>query len=406
MSFDPNGARARFPGLVTDWVLFDNAGGSQILDSAMDRVREAFLTSHVQPGGTYAASQKVSERVDAATREWAACWNAADPRELVFGASTTQLFQNLSRAIEPTIQPGDGIIVCEVDHEANIGPWVRLASRGAEIRWWRPNRETFELSLDDLSRLLTKRTRLVSFSHVSNVLGHINPAREIVRLAHDAGAQVVIDGVSYAPHRRVDVRAIGADFYAASVYKVYGPHQSILYGRLDRLEALPPINHYFIPADKLPHKLAPGGYNFELVHGAGAVPQYLASLGPRGLDEVADHETALAERVLSFLRSRKGVRIIGLPKGAPDRVPTISFVVEGRDPTEIVPKVDAHRVGIKAGDFYARRLCDALGLTKPDSSSVGAGTLAQGGVVRASLVHYNTLAEADRLCAVLDQVIS
>ena len=393
MSFDPERVRGRFPGLATDWTLLDNAGGSPILGAAADRVREAFATSHVQPGGTYSASRLVAERTEAATKAWAAYLNAADPRELVFGASTTQLLQNLSRALEPSIRPGDEVIVCEADHESNIGSWLRLEARGASVKMWRVRRDDFELSLDDLAALLTKKTRWVAFGHVSNLLGHVNPAREAVRLAHEAGAQVIVDGVAFAPHRRVDVQAIGADYYVLSLYKVYGPHQALLWGRLDRLEALAAINHFFIPPDKLPHKLAPGGLNFELVHGAGAVPEYLASLGPRGLDEVAVHEAALAERVLSFLRDRKGVRILGRRQGALDRLPTISFSVDGRDASEIPPLVDAHRVGIKSGDFYARRIADAAGLT------------ARGGVVRASFVHANTMAEAERLCAALDRVL-
>jgi cysteine desulfurase family protein (TIGR01976 family) len=389
MSFSPQDARARFPGLSTPWALLDNAGGSQMLGTAIERVQEAFLTSNVQPGGTYPASVLAAERTEAATRAWAACVNAADPREIVFGASTTQLLQNLSRAIEPSIRPGDEIIVCEADHESNIGPWVRLEARGASIRWWRVNPETFELSLDDLSRLLTPRTRLLAFGHVSNVLGHVNPAAEAVRLAHAVGAKVVVDGVAFAPHRRVDVRALGADYYVASLYKIYGPRQSMLYGRLDLLQGLAPINHFFLPADKLPHKLAPGGLSFELVHGAGAVPEYLATLDFEG---VAAHESALAERVLSFLRGR--VKIIGRPKGAVDRLPTISFAIPGRDAAELPPRLEVHGIGIKAGDFYARRLCDALGLT------------ARGGVVRASFAHYNTLEEADRLLAALDEAIT
>jgi len=393
MTFDPERVRRRFPGLATDWALLDNAGGSQILGAAADRVREAYETSHVQPGATYAASRLATERTEASTKAWAKYFNAADPREIVFGASTTQLLQNLSRAIEPTIRPGDEVVVCEADHEANPGAWMRLEARGAAIKVWRVRRDDFELPLEDLAALLSKKTRWVAFGHVSNLLGHVNPAREAVRLAHEAGAQVVVDGVAFAPHRRVDVQAIGADYYVASIYKVYGPHQAVLWGRLDRLEALASINHFFIPPGKLPHKLAPGGLDFELVHGAGAVPEYLASLGPRGLDEVADHEAALAERVLSFLRGRKGVRILGRPKGAPDRLPTISFSVDGRDASEIPPLVDAHRVGIKSGDFYARRLADAAGLT------------ARGGVVRASFVHYNTIAEADRLCEALDRAL-
>ncbi len=393
MTFDPERVRGRFPGLASDWALLDNAGGSQILGAAADRVRDAYATSHVQPGATYAASRLATKRTEAATKAWAAYFNAADPREIVFGASTTQLLQNLSRAIEPTIRPGDEVVVCEADHESNPGAWLRLEARGATIKVWRVRRDDFELPLEDLAALLSKKTRWVAFGHVSNLLGHVNPAREAVRLAHEAGAQVVVDGVAFAPHRRVDVQAIGADYYVASVYKVYGPHQAVLWGRLDRLEALASINHFFIPSDKLPHKLAPGGLDFELVHGAGAVPEYLASLGPRGLDEVAEHEAALAERVLSFLRGRKGVRILGRTKGAPDRLPTISFSVDGRDASEIPPLVDAHRVGIKSGDFYARRLSDAAGLS------------ARGGVVRASFVHYNTIAEADRLCEALDRIL-
>jgi cysteine desulfurase family protein (TIGR01976 family) len=393
MAFDPEQVRRRFPGLAGDWTLLDNAGGSQILDAAADRVREAFVGSHVQPGGPYADSRLAAERTDAATRAWADYLHADDPREIVFGASTTQLLQNLSRAIEPSIRPGDEIIVCEADHESNVGAWLRLEARGAVIKVWRVRPDDFELPFEDLSSLLTKRTRWLAFGHVSNLLGHVNPAREAVRLAQEAGAQVIVDGVAFAPHRSVDVKAIGADYYVASLYKIYGPHQALLWGRLDRLEALASLNHFFIPRDKLPHKLAPGGLNFELVHGAGAVPEYLASLGPKGLDEVAAHETALAERVLSFLRGRKGVRILGRPKAGPDRLPTISFSVDGRDASEIPPLVAAHQVGIKAGDFYARRLTDAAALS------------ARGGVVRASFVHYNTIAEADRLCWALDRVL-
>src|SRR5262245_28273832 len=147
MSFRPGDVRERFPGLATDWTLLDNAGGSQILGAALDRLQDAYRSSYVQPGGGYAASSLAAERTDAATRAWAGCLNAADPREIVFGASTTQLLQNLSRAMEPSIRPGDEIVVCEADHEANIGPWVRLEARGALIKWWRVDPDSFELPL-------------------------------------------------------------------------------------------------------------------------------------------------------------------------------------------------------------------------------------------------------------------
>ncbi|HXX94733.1 MAG TPA: aminotransferase class V-fold PLP-dependent enzyme [Planctomycetota bacterium] len=393
-AFDPGRARRQFPALErTRWALLDNAGGTQILGAAAARVQEAFLESHVQPGGAYPASALATERTEASTRAWARCVNARDPREIVFGASTTQLLQNLSRAIEPGIRPGDEIIVSEADHEANIGPWVRLESRGALLRWWRVRRDDLELAVEDLEALLGPRTRLVAFGHVSNLLGHVHPVREAVRRAHERGAQVVVDGVAFAPHRTLDVQAIGADYYVASLYKIYGPHQALLWGRLDRLEALPGINHFFIPPDRLPHKLAPGGLNFELVHGAGAVPEYLESLGPGGLDEVALHETALAERLLSFLRDRREIRILGRPRGGPDRLPTISFAARGLEAGELARRLLSDEIGIKSGDFYAHRLVEAAGLAP------------FGGVARASMVHYNTAEEVDRLCRALDRAL-
>ena len=386
MPLDLDATRLRFPGLQTDWVLLDNAGGSQILATAADRIRECLLTSHVQVGGTYAASKLVGERVASAMAALAR-WINADPSELLVGPSTTQILQNLSLAMAPLFKPGDEVVVTDVDHESNIGPWTRLADRGVQVKVWKLRRESLELHADDLARLVTKRTRLVAFAQVSNVLGHVNPVHQAVKLAHDAGAWALLDGVAFAPHRKVDVRALDADFYVLSLYKVFGPHQALLYGRRDLLARLASINHDFLPADKFPAKLQPGGMNFELVAGSGAVPDYFDSTS---YDAIAEHETALAHRVLSFLRSKRNVRIIGRPTADRDRMPTISFVVDGRDASSIPPLTDPAKVGIKCGDFYARRLCDALGLT------------ARGGVVRASMVHYNTLGEMDRLCAALD----
>jgi selenocysteine lyase/cysteine desulfurase len=199
-----------------------------------------------------------------------------------------------------------------------------------------------------------------------------------------------VDGVAFAPHRQVDVRALGADYYLVSLYKVFGPHQGLLYARQERLRELESLNHFFIPETRLAAKLQPGGVNFELVHAAGAIPDYAATLS---YDAVARHEAALAERVLSLLRGRRGVRIIGHDRVDAGRLPTVSFTVEGRDAASIPPLFDEFKIGIKYGDFYARRLCDALGVT------------AKGGVVRISMVHYNTLDEMDRLAACLERTL-
>jgi selenocysteine lyase/cysteine desulfurase len=231
-------------------------------------------------------------------------------------------------------------------------------------------------------------------THASNVLGYVNPIADWARLVHDHGALICVDGVAYAPHRRIDVQAWDVDFYAASLYKVYGPHVSVLFGKRAHLLALPRWNHFFIGDDQLPYKLQPGNVNYELTWGAGAIVEYLFELGDgdlgRAYDRMTEHEVALGDRFLTWLRTKPNVRVIGPAAMTEDRVPTISFVVDGVKSSAIPPRTDAARIGIRWGDFYARRLIDDLGLGPSD------------GVVRVSMVHYNTEDEITRLIEVLD----
>ena len=403
---DLEAVRAEFPALTNTvaseppWVLLDNAGGSQTLARVADRVR-AYLASpgspQVQLGASYEASRSSSARVAAASVETARFIGAADPREIVLGASTTQLLHNLARAMEGTLAPGDEIVVTDADHEANIGAWRRLEARGIVVKEWSLDLQTLRLEEAALEPLLTPRTRLVCFTHVSNVLGSIHDVAAITRFirAHAPRARVLVDGVAFAPHARVDVAAWDVDYYVFSFYKVYGPHFAVLYGKRAVLEELPCVHHDFIGKDDVPYKLQPGNVCFELAHGVSGIYEYFAALGPGAWSDVAAHEEQLSDRLLAFLRDVPRVRIHGeYLASRTRRVPTISFTVAGRSSEEIVRGVDAHRVGIRWGDFYARRLIDALGVR------------AQGGVVRASMVHYNTLAEVDRLVAALAQVFA
>jgi cysteine desulfurase family protein (TIGR01976 family) len=391
--------RSQFPGLAGDWAYMDNAGGSHVLATVADRVRDFLLTTPVQHGASYAPSREASARVAAATAAIAGMINAARPEEVVMGPSTTFLFQQLARGMADSLRPGDEIVVTDVDHESNIGPWRSLERLGVVIREWRVDPQTFELELDALDRLLGPRTRLVCVTHCSNVLGTINPIPAIAARVHAAGAELCVDGVALAPHRRVDVRALGCDWYAYSFYKTYGPHHAVLWGRHERLLELASLNHDFIGKDRVPYKLQPGNVNYELAWGCGAIPDYLAALAAHHgtadpFEVVAAQEEALAVRLLDWLGQRNDVRIVGRRSAAAaDRVPTVSFTVQGRRSSEIVATVDSHHVGIRYGDFYARRLIDHLGLKDQD------------GVVRVSMVHYNTLAEVDRLIAALDEAI-
>ena len=376
--------RAGFPGLASGFVFLDNAGGSQTLGAVADRVRDYLLHTNVQLGASYAVSAAAAERVTEAVRAAAVFMGAADPSEIVFGPSTTQLLHNLSLAME--LAPGDEIVVTEADHAANVEPWARLARRGVVIRTWPLDRETLRLEVRDLVPLLSSRTRLVAFSHVSNLLGTIHDVGEITRVVHAHGARVCVDGVAYAPHRAIDVRAWDVDYYVFSFYKVYGPHVAALYGKRAALDELATINHEFIT--ETPYRLQPGNLNFELAHGVTGIYPYLAEVG---FEAIAAHEQALAEPLLAFLAQTPGVTIHGeRTADRTIRVPTISFSVANRAPEAIVRSVDAHGIGIRHGDFYARGVVRALGVE---------------GVVRVSMVHYNTLAEIDRVIAALGGAI-
>jgi cysteine desulfurase family protein (TIGR01976 family) len=398
MQLDLDFVRGHFPGLASPWVFMDNAGGSHVLAEVADRVRDFLLTTPVQHGASYAPSVEAAAKVREATAAIAAMINARHPEEVVIGPSTTFLFQQLARAMASSLRPGDEIIVTDVDHESNVGPWHALERQGVVVREWQVSRETLELDLAALERLLNRRTRLVCVTHCSNILGTLMPIPAIAGIVHAAGAELCVDGVAYAPHRRVDVQALGCDWYAYSFYKTYGPHQAVLWGRRERLLELDSLNHWFIGKDCVPYKLQPGNVNYELAWSCAAIPAYLDALarqhGADAFDAIAAHEEALAERVLTWLCARNDVRIIGRRgAGRAERVPTISFVADGRRSSTIVETIDRHRVGIRFGDFYARRLINHLGLADRD------------GVVRISMVHYNTLAEVDRLLAGLEEAL-
>lgn len=400
--------RAEFPGINNDCVYLDNAGGSQVLRRVADRVRDYLLTSSVQLGASYAQSQDAGAKVLAARRSAAELVNAPFDDEVVMGGSTTSLMFQVTQAIQLGIQPGDEVIVSNTDHEANIGGWMRLKAAGAVVKVWEVNPDTLALDLADLDSLLTPRVKWVAVTHASNILGTINPVAEIARRVHAVGAHLCVDAVAYAPHRLVDVQASGADMVVFSFYKVFGPHYAVLWMQRDLLLALPSLNHYFIGAEVLPYKLQPGNVNYELSYGCMGINDYLVAMGSQlgstgttrqkmqcAFDAFEQHEDALAERLLAYLRSKKSVRIIGMDSAAAGgRVPTISFMVAGQMSESIVRHVDRFHIGIRFGDFYAKRLVESLGLQT------------QGGVVRVSIAHYNTFAEMDRLVQHLDEVIT
>ncbi len=407
MHLDVEFARSQFPALSSSCALFDNAGGSVTAHPVIERIT-AYLRQHpVQLGASYGLSQQA----EAAVREGeaaAAHLLGASIEETIVGPSTTVNLETMARALGPRMSAGDEVVVTNLDHEANIGCWRRMARRhDLQVREWKLRPQTADLNLEDLRGLLSRRTRLVAFTHCANVVGAVLDVPTVVATIREScpHAIVAVDGVAYAPHRQVDVRAWDVDLYAMSLYKVYGPHLGALYGRKSLLLEAEGQNHGFIPDDDLPYKFQPGNVTHELAAGVAGITAYLDTLaqhhGTTGVDRrarhagvfeaIASHETALAARLLEGLRRHRGVQILGPDTAdAQVRVPTIAFTVAGRRASSIPPILDRCDVAIRYGHFYAKRAIEALGLAERE------------GVVRVSMVHYNTLDEVDRLLAALD----
>jgi len=407
-ALDVEFARSNFPALAGKWALMDNAGGTVVPRQVIERVRDVMSRYQVQLGATYPLSQAAAELMDAG-RQAMAELVGAEPHEVVIGASTTMNVKILAGALRPMLAVGDEIIVTNLDHEANVGAWRQLEERGVVLREWRFDPRSTALDLDALDGLLNNRTRLVCFTHCSNITGEINDVGAITRRAHEAGALVCVDGVAFAPHRRVDVKALDVDFYLLSLYKVYGPHLGLLYGKEEHLLRARGQYHFFHPEDDVPHKLTPGNPNHELTSALPGIRDYLGALArhhgveaaadaskelDRVFDMIAEQEERLVAPILEFLQAHPKVRVIG-PTGSARsiRVPTVSFVVEGRNSSEIPPLLERESLAARYGHFYAYRAIRDLGLLERD------------GVVRVSLVHYNSMAEVERLIAALDRIL-
>ncbi len=405
--------RASFPALQrSPEVLLDNAGGSQVPLCVADAIREYMLSSYVQLDADYDMSRRATETVERAHAFIELFMNAGDRGRVVLGSSTTALCAMLADAYRRAgLEGRDEIVVAGSAHEANAGPWHRLAGHGYRVRVWPFDTETFELRPESLAPLLSARTRLVAFPHVSNLFGRVDDARAMTRLAHDAGARVVVDGVAYGPHRAIDVTSLEADWYMYSTYKVFGPHMAALYGAHDAFAEIAGPNHFFIRGDDIPYKFEPGGVSHEGCAGLLGLWPYLASVtGAEAGDEpsrpvieaaytlFAELETALQRPLIDYLRQRSDVRIIGPDTSDSTRVCTVSFVHKTRRSRGIVEAAGRRGFGLRHGHCYAYRLCERL-------AELGVIHDAEDGVIRASLLHYNTADEVQRLIECLEGIL-
>jgi selenocysteine lyase/cysteine desulfurase len=398
--------RAQFPAFaepsLQGQAFFENAGGSYTCKPVIDRLTRFHTQRKVQPYGVYEASRLGGEEMDEARARLAAMLGV-DTDELSFGPSTTQNTYVLAQAFGDWMGQGEAIIVTDQDHEANSGPWRRLAERGIEIREWRIDRETGLLRLEDLENLLDESVRLVCFPHCSNIVGAINPVTEVTAAAHAAGAFVCVDGVSYAPHGFPNVGELGPDIYLFSAYKTYGPHQGLMVMRRALGELLPNQGHWF-NGDALYKRFTPAGPDHAQVAASAGMADYIDALaahhGVEGdpparaagvHDLMRAHETKLLQPLLDALASRNSVRLLG-PALANLKAPTVAVELN-RPGIEAAQALVAHGIMAGGGDFYGQRPLQAMGVETTK------------GVLRLSFVHYTSEAEVTRLIEALDAVL-
>lgn len=407
MKLDVEWVRARFPAFAEPSLVgqsfFENAGGSYTCAPVIDRLTRFYRERKVQPYAPFEASRLAGEEMDEARLRLAAMLGVATD-ELSFGPSTTANTYVLAQAFRQMLQPGEAIVVTNQDHEANSGPWRRLANDGTEIREWQIDPRTGHLDIADLEALLDDNVRLVCFPHCSNVVAEINDVAAICARIHAAGAVACVDGVSYAPHGLPDVGALGADIYLFSAYKTFGPHQGLMVIRRALGMRLPNQGHYF-NAEILYQRFTPSGPDYAQVAACAGMADYIDEIhahhfGPepnprkraaRVHDLAREHETALLQPLLDYLSDRNDLRLIG-PQAAAGRAPTVAVACD-RPGEAVAAELAPHGIMAGGGDFYAVRALQAMGV---DSAR---------GVLRLSFVQYTSKADVDRLIRALDHVL-
>ncbi|MDH3500473.1 MAG: aminotransferase class V-fold PLP-dependent enzyme [Acidimicrobiia bacterium] len=414
MQLDVKLAREHFPAFTVPalegWAFFDNAGGSYACQQTIDALTRYYVETKLQPYSPGPASAAAGEAMDRSHIRWAEALGVKTD-EVHFGPSTSQNTYVLAHAFADVLGAGDEIIVTNQDHEANTGAVRRMAERvGATLREWRIDPASGLLDPEGLAALLTDRTKLVTFPHCSNVVGQENDVAPLARLAHDAGARVIVDAVSYAPHAIPDVSALDADVYLFSLYKVYSVHQGLMVVRNGLIEELPNQGHFF-NADQPGKRLTPAGPDHAQIAAAGSVLDYVEALdaahGASSTDLRAaaakvtrlwqDHESALLEPVLDYLSAADGVRLIGpasIDSLPGHRCPTVAFVPIGRDPAEVVRRLTEYKIMASSGHFYAYRVLEGLDID------------VNRGLVRLSWVHYTTTDEIDQLIRAISSVLA
>ena len=397
MNLDVDRIRSDFPALDEGIAYFDGPGGTQVPRQVADAIART-MTSGISNRGTVTAAEARAEEVVVAARQAVADLLGCDPGGVVFARSMTQATYDVSRALARQWRPGDEVVVTRLDHDANIRPWVQAAaSAGAEVRWVGFDPASGDLGVDDVRAVLSERTRVVAVTGASNVLGTRPDVPAIAEAVHEAGALLYVDGVHLTPHAPVDVAELGADFFACSPYKFFGPHHGVVAAVPELLERLD-VDKLLPSTDLVPERLELGTLPYEVLAGTTAAVDFIAAIASdaperrtrvlESMRAVEEHEDHLLDRLLTGLRATDGVRLHGSPKRS---TPTVFFSVEGRSHREVYEHLASVGVNAPASSFYAIEASRWLGLGDT-------------GAVRAGLAPYTNADDVDRLLAGVAEV--
>lgn len=409
--------RGQFPALKRNAIFFDNPGGTQIAQHSLDRINQYLIESNANHEGAFETSVKSDEVLREAHEAMKDFYHAASAKEIIFGNNMTTLTLHISRSISREWKAGDEIVLTRLDHDANVTPWVLAAQdKGVKVNWVDFDVEDGTLKLDDLAKALERKPKLLAVGYAANSLGTVNPVSKIIKMAHEAGAQVYVDAVQYAPHGPIDVQTLNCDFLVSSAYKFFGPHVGILYGKQEALEKL--FAYKVRPAtNTLPGKFETGTQNHEGIAGVlGAIEyfewiskefgaKYVEGLQEEGytgralelkkaLTAIRAYEFELSRALLATLESIPNIQIFGLTdsRRLEERVATFSFRLKDLSPRDVAEKLAKENIYVWDGNYYAINVTERLGLED------------KGGMVRVGAAHYNTLEEVERLGEALRKI--
>ena len=420
-ALDIRWVRSQFPALAETVnghpaVFLDGPGGTQVPERVMDAISDYLRSDNANTCGAYATSRRTDAMIADARAAMADFLNChAD--EIVFGPNMTTLTFAMSRAIGRDLGPGDEVLVTRLDHDANVSPWLALEEKGVTVRWAEFHQNDCTLDLADLASKINEKTKLVAVGYASNAVGTINPVKDIVRLAHAAGALAYVDAVHYGPHGLIDVAALDCDFLVCSTYKFFGPHMGVLFGKREHLQRMRPYKVRPL-TEAVPQRWEWGTLNHECIAGITACVDYIGELGRRAqshlsparaatrraaivaaFEEIHRYEHRLMARMIAGLSQIPGLKIYGItdPARFEDRCPTFAVrmvdLTEGNTPLALATKLGDRGLFTWDGNYYALNLTECLDVEKT------------GGFLRIGLVHYNTVEEVDRLLGALREIV-